>query len=543
MEYGRILQVASVSNLVGGSPDICTMRISETAASPSKELYVKFADGTEKQLTGSGSGGIFTATNGLTKVGANVKMGGSLVENTTINFGAFELAFNGTMIQRGIVGANKIVGAGDYFSYVPSDHTLIFGQASAAQYNTLPDFSFVFGTDNGMPTAGSNLMIGGTDNDLTGVDSISESILIGTNNAFTNATLTPSVRWSDMSDTGTFNTYMKNAITNTQNSVLDESTAFNTGYEFTQIIGSDLVLNGSIYSIVNGDGISIDEELRGSTVQGEAIDIVASGGIKYSTIVGNAINMTFAAEPISSNILVGDTTDFLSGVYINQFIGNTINAVDSTLTGASGSLMNISDSMVKDSTDSILVGTLINITDSITDCMVIGGATFVSATASIMVGMAISGTSTDRSIIIGNGCANDNVTKSICIASDDGGASSMTAVDKSAIFGDDNTVSNTIGSMIMGSDNSINNATGSMFVGSNLSFTSGAAKSGIIALGLGSAAFIAATGGVIPDTSQFTIFFENAKSLTPGAGIALTSPDGLTTKIITIDNAGAIALL
>lgn len=148
MEYGRIVQTEYISTPTG-SNDICTMRISENDAAAPRELFVKFPDGTSKQLTGSGSGALTAANNGLNVSGSTVRLGGTLLADTTLNLGGFELQLqNGTMIQRGFAGGNKISGAGQYFTYVATNGTLVMGTASGSQYNTLPTFTFLGGNDH-----------------------------------------------------------------------------------------------------------------------------------------------------------------------------------------------------------------------------------------------------------------------------------------------------------------------------------------------------------------------------------------------------------
>ena len=58
--------------------------------------FMGLQNGVWKRLIGAGGGGLATASNGLNVLGTNVKWGGSLTENTSINTGIYDLEFVST---------------------------------------------------------------------------------------------------------------------------------------------------------------------------------------------------------------------------------------------------------------------------------------------------------------------------------------------------------------------------------------------------------------------------------------------------------------
>lgn len=478
MEYGRIVQTEYIST-PNGSLDICTMRISETSSTPSKELYVKFPDGTEKQLTGPGSSSSVTASNGLTKASNDVKLGGTLIANTLINFGAFELGFNGTIIQRGTIGANKISGAGNYFSYIPSLSSVVAGSASVAQLNVIPLYSYISGSDNVSKSNSQNLFVNGVNNNTS-----SERIFCGYINSIN--TLSNSVgtsrHWIDSSNNSTFDGSIQNSITSLFNGNV------NGNITSSVLIGSSNTIDSANISFVTGGTLTLGDLDR---------CIVAAVNLDTTDVLGSLIiggNISASSDIDTSIICAGNLT----------VSGNTSSSI---ICANAANLTNITRSL-------FIGGTSVGAVGTISDSLVIA------------LGSAATAGNIGASIVSGQGHTTvDNFVGSIL----GGTAHDVTAIDNSIIIGNEST---------------IENATNSAFIGINQIISTGA-HVGMVVSGVGSAAMRAFNGagtGTITG-SDYTLFVENIESLTPGSGIKLVSPNGLVTKIITIDNAGAIALL
>lgn len=184
------------------------------------KLYQLFHDGTRLQIDLGGSGsGVITASNGLTRTGDDIKLGGTVTENTSISSGANNISITGDnatfeLPQDGLSpiniisnnGVNLADAAGAGLSYQSADglgdavSATIFptsytiegpssfpGVQYAANYGvnftarSIPDVGFLDGrytSSQGITKTGTNFTLGGT---------FSSNISLNSNTANTNS--------------------------------------------------------------------------------------------------------------------------------------------------------------------------------------------------------------------------------------------------------------------------------------------------------------------------------------------------------------------
>lgn len=558
--HGYVQQTASVETPDGGD-ELAVLRIS---GNPARDLYAKFSDGTEKQFTGSGSGPIFTANNGLTKTGANVALGGALVADTSIDLAGFELAFSGgTIIQRTSTGFNEISGAGTYFSYVPDKSTIVNGVASGSELDLIPSFSYIGGSDNSNFENSANMFIGGSSNDGLSLPH-SNSIIMG--------------QFND--NFGAHSYTYHNGNTNTVTALpayclihAASSTLGGTDISFCDISGDSITTAaGSIYatSLIYGSVHNIAGGLSNSYINGSLVSI--TGGATSSVITGAAHELDTPA----SCFVAGNANIFNAGAgsRTNNYVNGANNEVTGTLqysvitgiantTTGSESYLFVAgqNNTLNDTNRSLILGQSISIGTS-ASCSIImteNAHTLTHFRYSIGIGELINTATSDSesrlNVIMGlTSTLNGLIQKFVAI----GDATAVNASSKSIMIGDGHssitssgniiagaggggsviTATTVTNSLLIGSDLGIQNIVNGVVIGSKGVDINGAGVEGASVVGVGGAKFTTLyPTGTLP-VAAYTTYFENLESAGAGGTIKLYSPDTTDNLTFSVDNNG-----
>lgn len=501
MQHGTIVHTDYTQTPIL-TTDVCVMRISQTA----KELFVKFPDGTEKQLTGGGSGGIFTASNGLTKVSTDVKLGGTITADTTINVGAFKINYTGTVIHSGVSGANKITGAGTFFEWIPNQQTIVAAKSVNSTLSTINGFGcLLMGQDNQLTGAMINIFSFGSDNSL--IATAANSIIGGSNLALGNNssdTINQSIVIADATDSDGIDSCI---IMGTGNSLLYSGTGTGNNYSF--ITGTSIETNGVNHCVIIGDSIdssASEDAFSNSLVVGSFLTINSGGNSNNNIISGGLLTISTTFE---NSIVTGDSNTVSDGSLINSAIFGNQN------TFGVGAYSN----------ESLIVTGLQN--------NILGSRTSIISTFDSDV------TDVSQSIIIGNQSSVTYTNLINCIVSGEQNSDENSI--NNFISGKQNFSANNEACIISGSNNSLSQLHNSLIVCggpvNGISIGSIGDIQTIAALAIGSAPAITYFNSTLV-IQDYTLYTEQISLVKPGGGIKLVSPDGLVTKTLTIDNAG-----
>lgn len=342
MLYGHVLYQSQ--NPIPDNPDYCVIRVSKSTDGNPKELYARFSDGTEKRLTGAGTGGgVTTLNNGLNLTGSNGKLGGTLIEDTIISgTSSYKLTLSSldefhvqdsTFINTGNTGTNKISGAGVYFEYIPSAQSIICATSLGAEYDTLSASSlfnaYIFGSRLFAAADGfvqGSILLGNqlgfdtglgfafintceiTSANMVGLSSATYSRIIGTGSTLgksKNADIsTEGDIFQTTSGTGVIHSYI-----NSFGSTFNESAFLGYAVRTSLIASNSGTFNGLNKVLIVGDQNNSDGDFAVSFLLGVANTFIQNGfDIQHNLVMGRQNTITNTA-PREHLVLFGNNVN------------------------------------------------------------------------------------------------------------------------------------------------------------------------------------------------------------------------------------------
>lgn len=376
MLYGHVLYKSQ--NPIPDNSDYCVLRVSQSGDGFPKELYARFHDGTEKRLTGDGTGGLPPVDNGIVIATKSpdfiptIEWGGNLNGVTTISGGnTYYTRFqnvpklwleNTTLIATGTTGTNKISGAGNYFEYIPSQSILFIGQTSGAEADTIigansviianggsvdptvvysGSFVNLFGVNYTNGFISSSVLLG----NHSGVGSVINASMLGGANVMNGIAVNNSLLNIDnatFQNSGSSGVYYSTIVSTNDHYNKSNDPAINYNSRYSFITGNSNTYSGLYQTLAIGKGNNTTGLLRGYILVGENNNVTLSGTLssQYSFILGS--NNTINATAIRKGMfLIGDgiqatdsSTTFVMGT-------NNINADNCVNTIVLGSGFNV----------------------------------------------------------------------------------------------------------------------------------------------------------------------------------------------------------
>jgi hypothetical protein len=303
------------------------------------DLVVKTADV-------ASAGGITGATNGLTKVGSEVALGGDLTGNTTINStGSFTLTFegqdveyaadySGSFTERSIVDAGYVTGITSLIETDVAENAADIVFISGAVDQNSADIAFISGNTivaaaNGLSLQGQTVVLGGTLTGDTTIDTAnSHGLVIGTNGACVNAN--NAVAIGDNTYAGTNNSLVFGR----------NSCAYGTGSESLAggynsaacAAGSIAVGNNAVAGCYGSQSIAVGNNVTAYQYQSQAFgsNVYVSGQRAFGGGLGTVSYNILASGSVSFNFSE-NTASALGGAYADNsvILGGTDHTINS----------------------------------------------------------------------------------------------------------------------------------------------------------------------------------------------------------------------
>ena len=275
------------------------------------------------------------ATNGLTKSGQDVKLGGNLTEYTSINMGTDAIEFNGSNGT-----SNTYVsfsdGYNDMIAYGGSGNNIagINGNASATQggTNVLLEVQYTGGLQSHITLNPDNIYIDAYDGTNTAnVGFTASGFTYGANysTCWTDRSLVDKA-YVDNGITGATNTFT-NGLTDTVGTVklggtLTEDTCINTDNQYGIAIGSNVKATGN-------NSFALGEGYGGGCVEASGNNSFAGGFGYYGNVIASGVNSfafggDYTAACASTSAVLGGTFNCILTTGLNSaIIGGTGNEV------------------------------------------------------------------------------------------------------------------------------------------------------------------------------------------------------------------------